>query len=264
MAFDYVAVPWAPDAVDPQPEMRAALEAEGFRLLGGCALTEAGIRAAAAVAPSYGPDHAEEFARWGAEPGQVLAAPDRAAFVLLAWLWDCRYATFTTVLDDGTVLQTMTEWGADPVWPTALAGQYDASDRHTEQLVLATDPDARVVEGGVEQAWRVHGERLSPHAGSVPDHVALEDFVAIWAAESQARGTWSRRVQLVAGLMTFLVVLVPFLVMSLLLPQSWWVQAGLVAAAGLVFLASFRRTWLRVRRWRGLRPSFRAPVPGTR
>jgi hypothetical protein len=264
MAFEYVAAPWRADAADPQPEMRTALEAEGFRLLGGCALTEAGVRTVAAIAPSYGPDHGKEFARWGAEPGQVLAAPDGTAFVLLAWLWDCRYATFTTVLDDGTVLQTLTEWGADPVWPTALAGQYEISDRRTEQLVLATDQHARVVEGGVERAWRAHGERLLPHAGSIPDHVALEDFVAIWAAESRARATWSRRVQLVAGLITFLMLLVPFLAASLLLAQSWWVQMGLVVAASLLFPWSFRRVWLRVRRWRGLRPPFRGPVPGTR
>ena len=110
----------------------------------------------------------------------------------------------------------------------------------------------------------MHGERLSPHAGSVPDHVALEDFVAIWAAESRARAVWSRRVQLVAGLITFLVLLVPFLAASLLLPQSWVVQVGLVVAASLLFLWSFRRVWLRVRRWRGLRPPFRGQVPGRR
>lgn len=31
----------------------------------------------------------------------MFAAPDGTAFVQLSWLWDCRYACFTTVLADG-------------------------------------------------------------------------------------------------------------------------------------------------------------------
>jgi hypothetical protein len=70
-------------------------------------------------------------------------------------------------------------------------------------------------------------------------------------------------VQWVAGVLAFLVVLVPFVVTGVLLGrQPWWVDAAVIVVAGLLTLSLFLRVWLRVRRWRGLRPAFRAPVPG--
>lgn len=263
MGYEYVAVPWPADAADPQPEMREALESIGFRLLGGCALTDAAQRDVRRTAASYGV-RGREFEHWAAQPGQVLTAPDHTAFAQLAWLWECRYATFTTVLADGRVLQTMTEWGADPVWPTALASHYRTTDRHTEQLVLATDPQAQVV-AGAQDAWETHCRRVSATAAAVPQHTELADFVAIWSAESRARSTWTTRVQVVAGLLAFALVAVPFFVVSTLLGrQPWWIDAVVVVSAGVCVLPVFGRLWLRTRRWRRLRPTFRAPVPGAR
>ena len=83
----------------PSPRCVPLSSGEGFRLLGGCAAsTEAGLRAVAGHRSLVrtGPRGRSSPGRGGA-PGQVLAAPDGTAFVLLAWLWDCRYATFTTV-----------------------------------------------------------------------------------------------------------------------------------------------------------------------
>ena len=261
MAFDYVAVPWPKGASDPQPEMREALERSDFHLLGGCAMTEKSLRDGRRMAASYG-DRASEFEHWATQPGQVFAAPDRTAYAQLAWLWDCRYATFSTVLADGTLIQTMTAWGADPVWPDHIAAHYAGTDRHSEQLVLATDRDVAVADG-VDEAWAVHRRRVMA-APSVPEHANLDDFVAIWAAESRARSTWTTRVQVVAGVMAFLIVAVPFLVVSALLgEQPWFVDAAVVLGAGICVLPVFGHLWLRTRRWRGLRPAFRAPVPGS-
>jgi hypothetical protein len=261
VGFDYVAVPWPEDVPDPQPAMRRDLEALGFRLLGGCAPTQPGLDDVRDTAPSYG-DRAAEFARRAIEPGQVFAAPDGTAYAHLAWLWECRYAMFTTVRADGTLVQTMTEWGADPVWPRRLARFWSTTDRHTEQLVLATDRAAEVVDG-VGVAWSAHAARVAAHGVPVPVHTDLHDFVAIWTAESHARSRWTARVQWVAGVLAFLVVLVPFVVTGILLGrQPWWVDAAVIVVAGLLTLSLFLRVWLRVRRWRGLRPAFRAPVPG--
>lgn len=263
MGFEYVAVPWPADAADPQPEMRWELEAAGFTLLGGCALTERGQRAVPRTARSYG-DRAEELAEWAVRPSQVFAAPDHSAFAQLAWLWDCRFACFSTVLADGRVLQTMTDWGSVPAWPTQLARHRARTDRHTEQLVLATDRDARVVEG-VRGAWDVHRARTSAAREAVPAHERLDDFVALWTAESRVRSRWTGRTRWVAGIMAFLVVLVPFVAVSVALgPQPWWVDTAVVLGAAVLTLPLYIRIWLRVRRWRGLRPRFRAPVPGAR
>ena len=263
MGYEYVAVPWPAEIADPQPEMREALERLGFRLVGGCAPDAAAQRQVSRTAASYGP-RGQEFRDRAVEPGQVFTDPDRTAFVQLAWLWDCRYAAFTTVLPGGRVVQTMTEWGADPVWPTSLAPHYGRTDRHIEQLVLATDPDAQVV-AGVEEAWWVHSQRLSSSGERVPQHAELADFVAIWTAESASRTAWSTRMQLVAFLISFLTVAVPLLVVSTVLgPQPWWVDAAVVVVAVVCVLPVFNRVWLRSRRWRGLRPTFRAPVPGVR
>ncbi len=262
MGFDYVAVPWPEGAPDPQPELRGELADLGFRLLGGCALTDRGHREVARTARSYG-DRAEEFAQWAALPGQVFAAPDASAFAQLGWLWDCRYACFSTVLADGRILQTMTAWGSDPLWPTQLARHQARTDRLTEQLVLATDRDARVVEG-VRGAWDDHRDRLSAEGGAVPTHERLGDFVALWTAESRVRSRWTGRTRWLAGMVAFLVVGVPFLAVSLALgPQPWWVDATVVLSAAALVLLLYVRIWVRARRWRWLRPRFRAPVPGT-
>jgi len=263
VGFQYVAVPWPAEAADPQPEMRVTLERIGFRLLGGCALNDPAQPAIRRMAASYGA-WGPLFEHWAAQPGQVLTAPDHTAFAQLSWLWDCRHATFTTVLADGRVLQTMTAWGADPVWPTAIASRYRTSYRHTEQLVLATDLDAQVV-AGVEDAWEAHSRRVSTTAAKVPPHADLADFVAIWSAESRARSAWTTRVQVVAGFVAFVAVAVPFFVVSALLgAQPWWIDAVVVALAAVCVLPVFGQLWLRTRRWRRLRPRFRPPVPGAR
>jgi hypothetical protein len=216
------------------------------------------------MAGSYGPERAAEFRRWAAQPGQVLAAPDGTAFVHLAWLWDCRYATFTTVLADGALVQTLHAWGADPVWPMRLAARYAATDRLTEQLVMATDPDAEVVEGGIAEVCAAHRRRVSAAGVPVTDHSSAADFVAVYEGESRVRSAWGRRMQVAAAVLGFLVVLVPFLAVSVALGQApWWVDLTVLFVAGLAFREVFLRLWVRARRWRWLRPSFCAPLPGT-
>ena len=263
MGFDYVPVPWPAEAPDPQPEMRRELEDVGFRLLGGCSLTGDGIREVARVAKTYG-DGASEFERWAREPGQVLSSPDGTTFVQLAWLWDCRYATFTSVLGDGRIVQTMTDWDAAPRWPTSLGRRHRTLDVHREQQILATDLDVRVVPGDALATWRVHQERLAG-LPAPPPHVALADFARIQAAESRARSSWARRVQVVSFLLCFVLLLVPFVAVSAALGrQPWWVDLGVLATTGLLFMGVYVPIWSRVRGWRGLRRRFRAPVPGAR
>lgn len=264
--FDYVAVPWPDDAPDPQPEMRAGLEAMGFRLLGGCSLTGHGLEQVDAMAAAYGPEHREEFAARGRQPGQVFAAPDGTAYVQLAWLWACRYGMFTSVLADGSLVQTCTSWDADPRWPTSLAKHYaGTTDRRTEQLVLATDPDATVVEGDVQRVWAAHQDRLAAVPGTFPDHTSLPDFVDVYAAESRNRAAWARRIRVLAFLSAFAITFVPYLLITVALgDQPWWVDGGVVLTAGLATISLYLPLWLRLRTWRRLRPHFLAPVPATR
>jgi hypothetical protein len=265
-AYDYLAVPWPLDAPDPQPLMRQELEEAGFRLLGGCMLTADGLRDVGTIARGYGREHGAEFAAWARQPGQVFASPDGTAFAQLAWLWSCRYCVFTTVLADGTLVQTCTEWDADPRWPATLARFYTrTTDRHTEQLVLATDRRAAVVTGDALAAWSAHRERLAATAAPIPEHSALQDFVDFYVAESRARATWARRIHVVSFLAAFVPLLAPFFLVSAVLgDQPWWIDLAILLASALVFLALHQQLWLRVRTWRFLRPRFRAPVPGAR
>jgi hypothetical protein len=262
VAFDYVAVPWPADAPDPQPAVRQELEDRGFRLLGGCALAAPGLAAVERMAGAYDQAVGDEFARQARLPSQVLAAPDGSAFVQLAWLFGCRYAVFSTVLADGRLLQTCLDWEADPAWPRALARHYRTTDRRTEQLVLATDRDATVVEGGAGRAWETHRERVADPGLQMREHARLEDFVGLYAAESRARSTWNRRVRVVSFLIAFLVVLVPFQVFTVVVgSQPWWVDAAAVGVAGVLAVWLYLVVWLRVRTVRWLRPPFLAPAP---
>jgi hypothetical protein len=262
VAFDYVAVPWPAELPDPQPALRQELEERGFRLLGGCALAEPGLRAVDQLSGAYRPEDADEFARQARLPSQVLGAPDGSAFAHLAWLFDCRFAVLSSVLADGILLQTCVDWEADPVWPRRLARHFRrTTDRRTEQLVLATDRSAEVVAGGVGRAWETHRERLAGHGAPVRDHTRLDDFVALHEAESRARATWSRRVRVVSFLVAFLVVLVPFELFTVLAgSQAWWVDAAAVGVAGVLAVGLHVVVWLRLRTARWLRPPFRAPT----
>lgn len=264
MRFDYIATPWPPDAPDPQPQLRAELEDVGFRVLGGCSLAPGSLRAVDTIARQYG-ERADEFVQWAAVPGQVLASPDGTTFAHLAWLWDCRYATLTTVLADGSLVQTTADWEGQPPRPTALPDHVGTLDPSTEQLSMTSDPHTEIVPGTGHDLWAAHRarlDRLSPT--DVPTHSDLGDFVAVYAAESRARSRWSGRLQVVGFLLAFGTVLLPFLAVSWFLgPRPWWVDASTVVAAGLVTLSLFRRYWLRARRSPGLRSDVRVPVPGT-
>ena len=212
------------------------------------------------MAPSYGA-RAEEFGHWACEPGQVFTAPDRTAYAQLAWLWECRYAVFTTVCPDGRLIQTMTAWEADPEWPTALVPFRRWTNRQTEQLALATDPAADVVDG-LGPAWTSHRRRVAT-VGPVPEHSDLDHFVEMWAAESAARSAWSTRVRLAAVVIA--VVLVAGLcsaVTTLLGARPWWLDLGVLVAAVVGVVPVFVIIWMRARRWRWLRRPFRAAVPG--
>ncbi len=260
MGFDYVAVPWPVGAPDPQPQLRAELETLGFRLLGGCALDNDAIDDVVSTAKTFG-EHAGEFAHWAAQPGQVFAAPDGTSFAQLAWLWECRYGAFTTVRADGSLIQTMTEWGADPVWPVKLIRFRRWTDRRTEQLTLATDPEAEIV-AGIGPAWEAHQRRVQ-EAGPIPSHAELADFVAVWTAESDARSAWSTRMQVVSAAVALAVVACLVLVVSAVLgPQPWWSTVLVGLAAMVTVLELFPRVWMRSRRWRSLRRSILVPVPG--
>ena len=262
MGFQYDAVAWPQGARDPQPELRRELEDLGFRLLGGCALADRNAAELGRMARSYG-DRGADFATWVVEPGQVFASADATAFAQLAWLWDCRYACFSTVLDDGTIVQTMTEWGIDPEWPGLLARFQGLTDRHTEQLALATDRDAQVVDG-IPDAWATHQRRVVAAGAPVPRHDELADFVRLWSAESRVRSRWARRMDVVAGILAFLVaVLVLTVLLRALGVQPWWVQAAANLAAMVLCVALYLCLKVLVRGWRWLRPGFRAPVPGT-
>ena len=103
LAFDYVAVPWADGRADPAArDACRRLEATGFRLPRRLRLTEAGLRAGGRHrVPAYGRTAARGVRPVGSRAGPGARGAGRhAPSSLLAWLWDCRYATFTTSLDD--------------------------------------------------------------------------------------------------------------------------------------------------------------------
>ncbi|MBL0748026.1 hypothetical protein [Nocardioides baculatus] len=259
MGFEYVAVPWSVGDVDPQPRMRLELEALGFRLLGGCAVSDRHAQELHDMAQPYG-NRAEEFAVWAARPGQVFAAPDGTAFAQLAWLWDCHYGCFTTHVPDGSVIQTLTAWGSDPVWPGLLSRFRWLTTRSTEQMVLATDPEAQVIEG-VEAAWTAHQRRLAGIGRPLPQHGDLGRFVQVHAAESEIRLQWARRMEGMAVVLAFMfTVLALAMVGRAIGPQPWWVFLSTSAVGMLLAVYLYLCFKIRARRWRWLKPRFRTPA----
>ena len=137
-------------------------------------------------------------------------------------------------------------------------------------LLLPVDA---AVAAQAKPAWQQEWEKTLEAAkreGQVVIYISgydavLQDFVDFYVAESRARSRWVRRVRVVAFLAAFVPLLVCFFLVSAALgEQPWWIDLAIVLASALVCLALYQQAWFRVRTWRGLRPRFRAPVPGAR
>lgn len=258
-------MPWPDAEPDPQPELRAGFEALGFRVLGAAMRvfpTEAQLERLAA---GYVKVDRELFREWGGRPYQVLAAPDGTAFVRLGWFWSGRYAEFSTVLPDGRLVTTLTDWGVDPAWPRQIRRWYAATtDRHSEQhLWCAPSASARVVDGSAADLWSAHRAQVADvQGGAAPSwHHGLVDALALYDAAQSSRNRSARRARLLAGLLGFLVALVPVVALSAVLLPGFAASVVLGLVGWVVCVVAQKQLWLRARHWLWLHPRFIAPVP---
>ena len=265
MRFQTAPAPWPPDEVDPQPDLRAGLEAAGFRLLGAAVRVLPTDAEVAAMAADYTPAERAQFLR-GDRPAQVLAAPDGTAFVRLDWFWSGTYAEMSTVLPGGGVVTTALDWGVDPAWPRVLSKRYAATtDRRREQVLWwASSRSLRIVDGDAADLWAAHQEHVADvhrGAGALPAHARLEDAVAMHDAAQACRMRAAGRSRLLAAAASLLAGAVLLVVLQAVLrPTLGWALLLGVPATVLV-LAVHQPLWLRLRHWRRLHPVLRVRPP---
>lgn len=196
----------------------------------------------------------------------MLAAPDETAFVRLAWFWAGRYAEMSTVLPDGRLVTTSTDWGIDPAWPRQIRRWYAATtDRHREQsLWLSPSCSARIVDGPAAELWsahRAHVVDLSGDGAAPSGHRTLEDAIAVYDAGQTSRMRSNARAQRLSQLAGFLVACALLVPLTVMLRPGFATSVAMIGAGWLLWVVVQKQLWLRARHWRWLRPRFRAPVP---
>jgi hypothetical protein len=259
--FQTAPAPWPVDEPDPQPDVRAGLEAAGFRLLGAAVRVLPTDAQVAAIAADYTPADGEELLR-GDRPAQVMAAPDGSAFVRLAWFWSGTYAEMTTVLPGGGVVTTAIDWGVDPAWPRVLRKRYAATtDSRREQVLWwASSTSLRIVRGDATELWdahRAHVADVHPETAHLPAHARLEDAVATYDAAQACRMRAAGRSRLLAAAASLLAGAVLLVVLQVVLRPTlgWALLLGVPAT--VLALAVHQPLWLRLRHWRRLHPVLR-------
>lgn len=265
MKFQHAPAPWPPAEPDPQPELRAGFEALGFRVLGAAMRVFPTDAQFERLAAGYVQGDRELFREWGGRPYQVLAAPDGTAFVRLAWFWTGRYAEVSTVLPDGRLVTTSTDWGIDPAWPRQIRRWYAATtDRHREQQLWGSPScSAKVVDGTPGDVWSAHRAQVADvQGGAAPSwHHRLVDALALYDAAQASRNRSARRVRLLAGLFGFLVALVPVVALAAVLLPGFGASVVLGLVGYVVCVVAQKQLWLRARHLLWLHPRFIAPVP---
>jgi hypothetical protein len=263
--FQTAPAPWPPDEVDPQPDLRAGLEAHGFRLLGAAVRVLPTDAEVTAIAADYTPADRDQLLR-GDRPAQVMAAPDGTAFVRLAWFWSGTYAELSTVLPCGRVVTTALDWGVDPAWPRVLRKRYDATtDRRREQVLWwASSRSLRIVDGDAAALWDAHREHVADvhrDAAALPVHARLEDAVATYDAAQACRMRAAGRSRLLAAAASLLAGAVLLIALQVVLRPTlgWALLLGVPAT--ILALAVHQPLWLRLRHWRRLHPLLRVRPP---
>ncbi|MGD8200792.1 hypothetical protein ACQE98_09025 [Ornithinimicrobium sp. W1679] len=264
MTLESAAAPWPEDEPDPQPQLRAGLEALGFRLLGAQVLTDP--EAVVTLAEDYPADQGAELIEHGVRPAQVLRAPDGSAFARLAWFWSGTYGELTTVLVDGDVVTTVTDWNVDPPWPSAVAASYDrTTDRRQEQeQYFAQSRSVRIVDGDAAALWAEHERHvasLAPLRTLVPRHTSLQDAVAVYTYAQQARERRNLRSRLMALALWAVLLLGAWLVLDLATPLNLAAKLLVVVVLAVGVGVVHPYVWVRLRHRPGPGPRHGAPVP---
>ncbi|WP_207555859.1 hypothetical protein [Intrasporangium flavum] len=269
MDYSYTDVTDRVDLPTPYPEVVAAFETIGWRQLGRYAL-ELSEQEAEQIVGGYAEPARSEFAAHLPDVATVLTSPDGQADAFVSWFWSQPAVRLSSVLADGTLVETSRLWTRKPPWPRVLRSGWAGMDvrRELERSSVPTrGRSVRAVECGdladpaaaaaLADAHRAHVvERGSPSTqfASIADAIALRRR----AFEHDVR-VRQRVVRAVSGL--FVLAAVTLGVVSGLAPvlRHWsWIWV-LLASALLVGAASLAHGWLvrTVSYVRWIRPGFR-------
>ena len=182
-------LPWTLQALLPEdgpprfyPELVAALEAIGFRRVGGLLARFHEESDREALVTAYAPDVQPTLRISTQTPETVLAAPDASALVGVDWFWQQPSVRFRSLMTDDGVVETQRAWDHLPPWPVS-GQQYVRHLRlRPEQDHSASGRRFTIVEGDDMGAlWEAHRRELGRARGKPREHRSIDQAAVLWA-----------------------------------------------------------------------------------
>ncbi|WP_323097142.1 hypothetical protein [Intrasporangium sp. YIM S08009] len=244
MHHTYTDVTHRTDLPTPYPEVVAAFEAVAWRRLGRYAL-ELSQEASERLMRDYAEPARSEFAAHLPDVATVLLSPDGETAAFVSWFWGQPAVRLTSVLVDGTLVETSRLWTCKPPWPRALRSGWAGMDVRQEVERSSVPTRGRSVRGVVCEdpanppavatfvdAHRAHVAAL----GSTPVLLAsVDDAIALrrqaFAHDLRVR----RRTAVAEGVLVFLTLVMVGQVLGQVPSIRAWPPATLVISS-LVFL----------------------------
>ncbi|HSJ36304.1 MAG TPA: hypothetical protein VLB85_14750 [Acidimicrobiia bacterium] len=117
------------------------------------------------MAAGYGPEDAERFLEMATMPTPILASPDGTAFADVSWFWDSPSIRIRSLLEDGSLVETLRLWDHSPGLPQALQSFRQNLELYREMTRASTPDRGRsiqvVPDAGPAEMWQAHQRHLT-------------------------------------------------------------------------------------------------------
>ena len=189
-------------------------------------------------------------------PTPILASPDGTAFADVSWFWDSPSIRIRSLLEDGSLVETLRLWDHSPGLPQALQSFRQNLELYREMTRASTPDRGRsiqvVPDAGPAEMWQAHQRHLtwmSGRRGSAPiGHDSMKQVLALTesAFDHENRVATSTHNLFLATLVAYILTA---LVLGIFVGVSYgtvpMLATGAVAVLGYVPIARWVLTRLR-------------------
>jgi hypothetical protein len=174
-----------PDQRVAYPEVVAGFVDLGFKQVGRLAAEPIG--GIESLIAGYDREDARRFLEMAPIPTPVLTSPDATAFVEVSWFWESPSIRIRSLLEDGSLVETLRLWDHPPGLPRLLQTPWQDMDLYREMTRASTPDGGRsiqvVPDAGPSEMWQAHQRHLgwlSGRRGSGPiRHDSMEQVISL-------------------------------------------------------------------------------------
>lgn len=244
------------------PEVVAGFVDLGFQRVG--RLLGEPVDGLEAVAAQYDSAARDRFLEMAPIPAPILASPDGTAFAEVSWFWESPSIRIRSLLEDGSLVETVRLWDHTLDLPQARASGQNF-DRYRE-MTRSSSPDRgrsieAVADAGPAEMWQAHQRHLSWVAGRRNArpirHASTDQAIAVTRAafEHDYRVVARTRNLMLASFAAYSLAVIPVIFTARFYGLLPLVAVGAIALLGYLPLARWAATRLRYLP-ESLRPAF--------